>query len=69
MHTQMFRCWFQQSKWQPCLRRATEEQCSVVRVLWANRLNAKNTHKEMFPVYSGKRLSCKVVHNCVDKLS
>jgi transposase len=33
------------------------------------RLNAKDTHKEMFPVYSGKCLSHKAVHNWVEKLS
>jgi hypothetical protein len=27
------------------------------------RLNAKDIHKEMFLVYSGKCLSCKAVHN------
>jgi hypothetical protein len=27
----------------------TEEQRSVVRFLWAKGLNAKDTHKEMFP--------------------
>jgi hypothetical protein len=32
-----------------------EEQRSVVRfLLWAKGLNAKDIHKEMFPVYSGK---------------
>jgi hypothetical protein len=30
-------------------------------------LNAKDIHKEMFPVYSGKCLSCKAVHNWVEK--
>jgi hypothetical protein len=28
----------------------TEEQCSVVRFLWAKGLNAKVIHTEMFPV-------------------
>jgi hypothetical protein len=28
----------------------TEEQHSVVRFLWAKGLNAKDIHKEMFPV-------------------
>jgi hypothetical protein len=32
----------------------TKEQDSVVRFLWANGLNAKDIHKEMFPVYGGK---------------
>jgi hypothetical protein len=30
-------------------------------------LSAKNIHNEMFPVYGGKRLSCKVLHNWVKK--
>jgi hypothetical protein len=30
---------------------ATNEQRSVVRFLWAKGLNAKDIHKEMFPVY------------------
>jgi hypothetical protein len=46
-----------------------EEQCSVVRFLWAKALNEKNIHKEMFPVYGGKCLSRKAVHNCVKKFS
>jgi hypothetical protein len=32
----------------------TEEQRSVVHFLWTKGLNAKNIHKEMFPVYGGK---------------
>jgi hypothetical protein len=47
----------------------TEEQHSVVRFLWAKGLNAKDIHKEMFPVHDGKCLSCKAVHNCVEKFS
>jgi hypothetical protein len=42
---------------------ATEEQRSVVRSLWAKGLNAKVIHKEMFPVYGGKSLSRKAIHN------
>jgi hypothetical protein len=42
-----------------------EKQHSVVRFLWAKGLNAKDIHKEMFPVYGGKCLSCKEVHNWV----
>jgi hypothetical protein len=38
-----------------------------VRSLWAKGLNAKDIHKEMFPVYGGKYLSCKVIHNWVKK--
>jgi hypothetical protein len=47
----------------------TEEQNSVVSVLWAKGLNAKDIHKEVFPVYSGKCLSCNAVHNWVEKFS
>jgi hypothetical protein len=36
--------------------RTTKEQCSVVHFLWAKGLNAKDIHKEMFPVYGGKCL-------------
>jgi hypothetical protein len=35
--------------------------------LWARGLNAKDIHKEMFPVYGGKSLSRKAVHNSVEK--
>jgi hypothetical protein len=31
--------------------------------LWAKELNEKYTHKGMFPVYDGKCLSRKAVHN------
>jgi hypothetical protein len=42
----------------------TEEQNLVVFFfLWAKGLNAKDINKEMFPVYGGKRLLCKAVHN------
>jgi hypothetical protein len=35
-----------------------EEQRSLIRfILWAKELNAKNIHKEMFPVYVEKSLS------------
>jgi hypothetical protein len=47
----------------------TEEQRSVVRFLWAKGLNAKDIHKEMFPVCGGKCLSRKAVRNLVDKFS
>jgi hypothetical protein len=48
----------------------TEEQRSVVLfLLWAKRLNAKDIHKEMFPVYGRKHLSRKAVHNFVEKYS
>jgi hypothetical protein len=39
----------------------TEEQRSVVRLLWAKGLIEKGIHKEIFPVYIGKCLSCKAV--------
>jgi hypothetical protein len=35
--------------------------------LWAKGLNAKDIHKEMFPVYGGKCLSRKAVHKWVEK--
>jgi hypothetical protein len=37
--------------------------------LWAEGLNAKNIHKEVFPFYGGKCLSRKAVHNWVQKFS
>jgi hypothetical protein len=37
--------------------------------LWAKGLNAKDIHKEMFPVYGGKCLLHKAVHNWVKKSS
>jgi hypothetical protein len=43
----------------------TEERRSVLRFLWPNGLNAKDTHNEMFPVYGGKCLSHKAVYNWV----
>jgi hypothetical protein len=47
----------------------TEEQRCVVRILWAKGLDAKDIHKEMFPVYGGKYLSRKAVHNWVADFS
>jgi hypothetical protein len=47
----------------------TKEQRSVVRFLWAKGLHAKDIGKEMFPVYGEKYLSCKAVHNSVEKFS
>jgi hypothetical protein len=35
----------------------TQKQHSAVHFLWAKRLNIKDIHKEMFPVYGGKCLS------------
>jgi hypothetical protein len=37
--------------------------------LWAKGFNAKDIHKEMFPVYGGKCLSRKAVRNWVEKFS
>jgi hypothetical protein len=45
----------------------TEEQRSIVRFLWAKGLATKAIHKETFPVYGGKCLWRKAVHNWVDK--
>jgi hypothetical protein len=37
--------------------------------LWAKGLNEKDIYKEMFPLYGGKSLSRKSVHNWVEKFS
>jgi hypothetical protein len=37
--------------------------------LWAKELDAKDIHKEIFPVYGGKCLSRKAVQNRVEKFS
>jgi hypothetical protein len=37
--------------------------------LWAEGLNAKDIHKEIFPVYGGKCLPRIAVYNWVDKFS
>jgi hypothetical protein len=47
----------------------TEEQRSSVLFSWARGLSAKDIHNEIFPVYGGKRLSRKSVHNWVQKFS
>jgi hypothetical protein len=47
----------------------TEEKSSIVHFLWAKGLSEKDIHNEMFPVYGGKCLSRKVVHNWPEKLS
>jgi hypothetical protein len=47
----------------------TEEQNSVMRFLWAEGLNAKGIHKQIFPVYCWMCLSCKAIHNSVKKFS
>jgi hypothetical protein len=41
----------------------TKDKRYVVRFLWAKGLNASCIYKEMFPVYGGKCLSRKAVHN------
>jgi transposase len=46
---------------------ATEEQHCFVRFLWAKGLDTRDIHKEMCPVYGGKCLSHKAVHNWVEK--
>jgi hypothetical protein len=46
-----------------------EEQRSFVRFLWTKGHNAKDIHNEMFPIYGEKCLSCKAVHNWVEKFS
>jgi hypothetical protein len=47
----------------------TEEKNFLLRFMPAKGFNAKDIHEEMFPVYDGKCLSRKVVHNWVDKFS
>jgi hypothetical protein len=47
----------------------TEETCSIVQFLWAKGSNAKDIHKEIFPVYGGKCLSHSVVYSWVEKFS
>jgi hypothetical protein len=48
---------------------ATEDQRSVVRFLWAKGLDAKDIHKEMFPVYGGKCLPRRALRNLDEKFS
>jgi hypothetical protein len=47
----------------------TEERRSVVRVLWTKELSAKDINGNMFPIYCGKCLSRKAVHNWVANIS
>jgi hypothetical protein len=47
----------------------TKEQCCCALFLWAEGLNAKDIHKEIFPVYGGKCLSRQAVHNWVETFS
>jgi hypothetical protein len=42
--------------------------CSVVPFLWAEGLNAKDIHNEMFPVFCGKCLWRKAVHSWMANL-
>jgi hypothetical protein len=44
-----------------------EEKRSVVFFFCAKGLKAQDIHKELFPVYGGKCLSRKAVHNWVEK--
>jgi hypothetical protein len=37
--------------------------------LWAEGINARDIHKEMYPVYGGKIISRKAFHNWVEKFS
>jgi hypothetical protein len=43
------------------------QRCLCVFFLWAKGLNAKDIHMEMLPIYDGKCLSRKAVHNLVEK--
>ena len=47
----------------------TIEQRGVVRFLWAKKIEAKDIHKEMLPMYGEHCLSRQVVHNWVRKFS
>jgi hypothetical protein len=44
----------------------TKERCAF---LWEKILNAKDIHKEMFPVYGGKCFSRKAIHKWVANVS
>jgi hypothetical protein len=46
-----------------------EEQLSVVLFCGGGGLNARDIHKEIFPVYGGKCLPRKTVHNWVANVS
>jgi hypothetical protein len=48
---------------------AEEEHCCAFFFLWAEGLNAKDIHKEMFPACGGKCLSLKAVHNLAANVS
>jgi hypothetical protein len=55
--------------WRAIEKNTTEEEHSVVCFLWTEGLNAKDIHREMFPVYGGKCLFRKAVHNWVANVS
>jgi hypothetical protein len=48
---------------------ATDEQRSFVQFLWVKGLRVKDIHEEIFPVFGGKCLSQKALHNWVEKFS
>jgi hypothetical protein len=48
---------------------STEEQRSIMLFLREKGLNAKDFHKQIFPVYGGKCLSRKEVHNFFEEFS
>ena len=47
----------------------TIEQRGVVRFLWAKKMEAKDIHKEMLPMYGEHCLSRQAVHNWAQKFS
>jgi hypothetical protein len=51
------------------LEESNTEKQRCCAILLAKGLNAKDIHKEMFPVYDGKCLLRKVVHNWVANVS
>jgi hypothetical protein len=48
---------------------ATKEQSCGVCFLWAKELDAKDIHKELFPVKGGKCWSCKAIHSFIEIFS
>jgi len=47
----------------------TIEQRGIVLFLWAKKMEAKDIHKEMLPMYGEHSLSRQAVHNWVQKFS
>jgi hypothetical protein len=47
----------------------TEEHRSVVLSLWAEELNAKDSHQKIFPLYVRKCLSRETAHDWVEKFA